>query len=66
MACRCGRPAACVRKLTFTAWINYCLLETGLRVQDLERDLADGLILLRLIETLSPDSKLPGRSALHA
>ena len=61
MACRCGRPAACVRKLTFTAWINQCLLEAGLRVQDLEKDLDDGLVLLKLIETLSPGNRIPGR-----
>ena len=61
MACRCGRPAACVRKLTFTAWINQCLRRTDLRVQDLEKDLDNGLVLLKLIEILSPDSRLPGR-----
>ena len=66
MACRCGRPAACVRKLTFTAWINQCLLETGLKVQDLEKDLGDGLVLLKLIETLSPGSRMPGRYVEHA
>ena len=61
MACRCGRPTACMRKLTFTSWINQCLIGTGLKVKDLENDLDDGLILLKLLETLSPHSRMPGR-----
>ena len=65
MACRCGRSTACVRKLTFTAWINQCLQDTGMKVQDLERDLADGLVLLKLLEILSPKSRMPGRLAFR-
>ena len=61
MACRCGKPTACVQKLSFTEWINHCLHSTGLRVHDLETDLDDGLILLKLLETLSPGKKMPGR-----
>ena len=30
-------------------------------MQDLESDLGDGLVLLKLLETLSPDSRMPGR-----
>ena len=61
MACRCGKPTACTRKITFTNWINDCLQSTGLRVQDLEKDLDDGLVLLKLLEVLAPGKKLVGR-----
>ena len=30
-------------------------------MQDLESDLGDGLVLLKLLEALSPDSRVPGR-----
>lgn len=61
MACRCGKPTACVQKITFTNWVNSCLQSTGLRVQDLEKDLDDGLVLLKLLEVLAPGKKLVGR-----
>ena len=61
MACCCGRPALCVRKHTFTGWINHCLSNSGLKVQDLETDLENGLVLLKLVQVLSPDCKIPGR-----
>ena len=34
-------------------------------MQDLEKDLGDGLVLLKLIGTLSPGSKMPGRLVHH-
>ena len=63
--CQYGKSTALVRKLTFTAWINQCLHSTGLRVHDLETDLDNGLVLLKILETLSPGKKMPGRLGLH-
>lgn len=44
---------AIAQKMTFTKWINEKLKHSGVRVKDLFSDLADGLILIKLMETLS-------------
>ena len=42
-----------VQKQTFTNWMNYKLEGTGHQVTNLETDLADGVILIKLLEILS-------------
>ena len=44
---------------TFTNWVNDRLKDTGCRVEDLQYDLDDGLTLLRLVESLVSEKKLP-------
>ena len=44
---------------TFTNWVNDRLKETGRQVEDLQYDLDDGLTLLKLVECLAPEKKLP-------
>ena len=50
-----------VQKKTFTNWINDRLKETDRRVEELERDLEDGVTLIKLLEVLAPGKKMPGR-----
>ena len=50
-----------VQKKTFTNWINDRLKETNRRVEELERDLEDGVTLIKLLEVLAPEKKMPGR-----
>lgn len=38
---------------TFTRWINHCLKDTTCRVENFDRDLQDGVYLLRLLQQLS-------------
>ena len=42
-----------VQKRTFTNWMNHRLEGTGHQVTNLETDLADGVILIKLLEILS-------------
>ena len=42
-----------VQKQTFTNWMNHKLEGTGHQVTNLETDLADGVILIKLLEILS-------------
>ena len=44
---------AIAQKMTFTKWINEKLKHSGVHVKDLFSDLADGVILIKLMETLS-------------
>ena len=50
-----------VQKNTFTNWANEKLKQEGIRVTNLETDLEDGVILIKLLETLAPGKKMPGR-----
>lgn len=38
---------------TFTRWINGYICQRGLRVENLEKDLNDGVILINLLEILT-------------
>ena len=42
-----------VQKRTFTNWMNHKLEGSGHQVTDLETDLGDGVILIKLLEILS-------------
>ena len=42
-----------VQKRTFTNWTNHKLEGSGHQVTNLETDLADGVILIKLLEILS-------------
>ena len=42
-----------VQKKTFTNWVNEKLKGTSYRVDDLEKDLDDGVTLIKLLETLA-------------
>lgn len=46
------------RRRTFTRWVNLQLRSTKLRVDDLEKDLASGVVLVRLLQILSPHKKV--------
>lgn len=62
-ACACDdrRPWVQVQRRTFTNWVNAILKEKGLSVEALEDELEDGVILLKLLETLAPEKRMPGR-----
>ena len=57
-----------VQKKTFTKWVNSHLTRIGCRITDLYTDLADGRMLIRLLEILSGE-RLPratrGRMRIH-
>ena len=42
-----------VQKNTFTNWVNYKLRNTDYLVEDLAKDLEDGLVLIQLLQELS-------------
>lgn len=42
-----------VQKKTFTNWVNYKLRNTDYLVEDLAKDLEDGLVLIQLLQELS-------------
>ncbi|EDV19454.1 uncharacterized protein TRIADDRAFT_3330, partial [Trichoplax adhaerens] len=42
-----------IQQKTFTNWCNDNLKESGTTVQDLAKDLEDGIVLIKLVETLS-------------
>ncbi len=50
-----------VQKKTFTNWVNDHLKDTGLAVEDLQIDLDNGVVLIKLLEALAPGKKMPGR-----
>jgi len=51
-----------VQKKTFTNWANEKLkTQEGVRLADLETDLEDGVILIKLLEMLAPGKRMPGR-----
>ena len=50
-----------VQQRTFTNWVNANLKGQGLSVETLESDLADGVLLIKLLETLAPGKRMPGR-----
>ncbi len=50
-----------VQKTTFTNWVNDHLKDTGLSVEDLQIDLDNGVVLIKLLEALAPGKKMPGR-----
>ena len=50
-----------VQKKTFTNWANETLKQEGVRVTNLETDLEDGVILIKLLEMLAPGRRMPGR-----
>jgi len=49
-----------VQKRTFTNWVNHKLADSGCQVTDLETDLGNGVILIKLLEVLS-HKKLSGK-----
>lgn len=57
-----------VQKKTFTKWVNSHLSRVGCRITDLYTDLADGKMLIRLLEILSGE-RLPkatrGKMRIH-
>ena len=46
------------RRRTFTRWLNLQLQGAKLRVNDLEKDLASGVVLVRLLQILAPQKKV--------
>ena len=53
-----------VQKKTFTNWVNEKLKGTSYRVDDLEKDLDDGVTLIKLLETLA-NKKMHKRYSLY-
>ena len=49
-----------VQKRVFTKWVNDKLRPSGYKIKDLEKDLDDGLHLIKLMEALAP-GKMPGK-----
>ena len=50
-----------VRTKTFINWTNNQLKKTGKRVRNLQADFGDGVVLIKLLESLAPGKKMPGR-----
>ncbi len=50
-----------VQKKTFTNWVNDKLKATDCKVEDLQVDLKDGIVLITLMQVLAPGKKMPGR-----
>ncbi len=50
-----------VQKKAFTRWINDNLKHTSIKVKDVEKDLDDGLVLIKLLESLVPRKQIPAR-----
>ena len=49
------------QKKVFTNWLNDRLKGSGYKVTDLSRDMDDGMILIKLLETLVPGKTMPAR-----
>ena len=47
-----------VQKKTFTNWTNDKLKDTDRRVEELEKDLVDGVTLIKLLQVLSHGKKI--------
>lgn len=50
-----------VQKKTFTNWVNDKLKETEYRVDEITKDLGDGVLLITLLLILAPGKKMPGK-----
>ena len=48
-----GEEWVAVQRRTFTNWMNHKLVGSGCQVTDLETDLRDGVLLIKLLEVLS-------------
>ena len=46
------------RRRTFTRWMNLKLKGSKLHVDDLEKDMSTGVVLIRLLQILSPRKKV--------
>ena len=49
------------RTRTFVKWINSLLHSKGIRVKNLDSDLESGVVLIKLLETLAHEKRIPGR-----
>ena len=52
------KQLSAARRRTFTRWLNLQLRSAKLSVENLEKDLASGVVLVRLLQTLSPRKKV--------
>ena len=50
-----------VQKRTFTKWINSKVKPSGIKVKDIDKDLCDGLVLIKLMQALVPGKPISGR-----
>ncbi len=50
-----------VQKKTFTNWINDKLKDTECHIEELKKDLGDGISLITLLQVLAPEKKMPGK-----
>ena len=48
-----------IQKQTFTNWVNDRLKDTGLKVEDLRYQFDDGITLVKLLEVLAHNKKMP-------
>ena len=53
-----------IQKQTFTNWVNDRLKDTGLKVEDLRYQFDDGITLVRLLEVLAHNKKMPRYSIM--
>ena len=63
---KAGKPEeewVAVQKRTFTNWMNHKLEGSGHQVTNLETDLGDGVILIKLLEVLSHKKPSGNRSS---
>ena len=45
-----------MQEKTFTAWVNSHLSREGMKVENLSKDFADGIKLIKLIEVIAEDN----------
>ena len=50
------------RTRTFVTWINGHLQGKGIHIQNLDSDFENGVVLIKLLETLAHGKRIPGRS----
>ena len=48
-----------VQRRTFTNWTNSKLKSAGRKVTNIEKDFEDGVLLIALLQSLAPESKMP-------
>ncbi len=59
-----GAEKTAAQKRTFTSWVNVQLKKGGASVRtvsDLTKDFEDGVLLIKLLESLAVGKKMPGK-----
>ena len=55
------RSPLAVQKATFTNWVNHQLKGTGKKVCNIDRGFEDGIVLIKLLKSLTQGAKMPSK-----